>query len=177
MHEKVEQKEELERQRVELMRRSEELDRREERIRMQEDERDEERKEEVSKRMVKAEECKYDEEEEYKRLVKSEKEWRQKVDDLRCQLEDVHYHSFLENVNRLIPKRRQVKCLIWYLIPPLFLFSFSLLPLLPLSIKLISFFSSLFPSQVCRRQRGSKSEDEVEQDQKRSQHGGTGGSH
>ena len=136
MHEKVEQKEELERQRVELMRRSEELDRREERIRMQEDEKDEDRKEEVSKRMQKAEMCKYDEGEEYKRLVKSEKEWRQKVDNLRCQLEDVHYHSFLENVNRLIPKRRPVKCLIWYLIPPLFLsplLSFSLPPYSPCS--------------------------------------------
>jgi hypothetical protein len=48
------------------------------------------------------------------RLIEKDKEWRNKVDHLLLQLEDIHFHNFLEEVNLLVPKSGKVRCLIWY---------------------------------------------------------------
>lgn len=115
MHEKIEHKEELDRNRMELQRRSEELDEREKELREREERarayagaagRDK-RAEELTEKLGQAEErC--------NKLVAKDKYWRNKVDTLHFQLEDIHYHNFLDEVNRLIPKSRQIRCLIWY---------------------------------------------------------------
>eukprot|EP00026_Physarum_polycephalum_P003748 Phypoly_transcript_03762.p1 GENE.Phypoly_transcript_03762~~Phypoly_transcript_03762.p1 ORF type:complete len:477 (-),score=70.11 Phypoly_transcript_03762:325-1755(-) len=115
MHEKLEHKEEWEKQRVELLRRVEEMERKE-KVLLEREERlnayastlgKDKRVEELTEKLKESEgKC--------SRVLAKDREWRNKVDNLLLQLEDIHFHNFLEEINRLIPKSGRVRCLIWY---------------------------------------------------------------